>query len=332
MKELKKQWKQGQFHKCYLFYGSESYLVKNYEETLVKALLPVGTESMNSEVLEGKRITAAAIMDAVETLPFFHDKRLVLVRNSGFFCKGNAKEEGEYLLKFMENLPESTCLVFVEEKVEKNIRLYKAVAKYGQVVELKPLTEKEMLVWLKKSCEKEGIALTDQTAIYLLRITDNSMDNLERELSKLIAYKEGAGEITKEDIDAVCSVSLEAKIFDLVRAVAEKQVEQAIRLYRRLLLQKESPYMVLSLITRQFRLILESALLSQEGLPNTEIAKRLEVRDFAVRDYLKQSKSFQKEQLEKALSDCLQTDLDIKSGKIGEELAVEILLIRYSNR
>ncbi len=332
MKELKKQWKQGQFHKCYLFYGSEPYLVKNYEETLVNALLPAGTEGMNFEVLEGKRITAAAIMDAVETLPFFHDKRLVLVRNSGFFCKGTAKDEGEHLLDFMENLPESACLVFVEEKAEKNIRLYKAVAKYGQVVELKPLTEKEMMVWLKKSCGKEGVVLSDAIAIYLLRTTDNRMDNLEREISKLIAYKEGAGEITKEDVDAVCSVSLEAKIFDLVRAVADRQAERAVSLYRRLLLQKESPYMVLALITRQFRLILESALLSKEGLPNGEIAKRLEIRDFAVRDYLKQSKDFRKEQLETALMDCLQTDLDIKSGKIGEELAVEILLIRYSNR
>ena len=47
MKELKKQWKEHQFHKCYLFYGTETYLMKNYEEALVQALLPPGTESMN---------------------------------------------------------------------------------------------------------------------------------------------------------------------------------------------------------------------------------------------------------------------------------------------
>lgn len=54
MKELKKQWKEHQFHKCYLFYGTETYLMKNYEEALVQALLPPGTESMNSDILEGK--------------------------------------------------------------------------------------------------------------------------------------------------------------------------------------------------------------------------------------------------------------------------------------
>lgn len=332
MKELKKQWKQGEFHKCYLFYGSETYLIKNYEEALTEALLPPGAEGMNFDVLEGKKATAAAIMDAAETLPFLNEKRLVLVRNSEFFQKGGRKEEGENLVDFLGNLPETTCLLFVEEKVEKNNRLYKAVAKNGMAVDFQPLTEKEIISWLKKSCRDQDLTLNDSTAVYLLRITDNSMENLVRELGKLTAYKADGGEITKEDIDAVCSISLEARIFDLVRAVAEGRTERAMTLYRNLLRMKESPFLVLSLITRQFRLILECALLSAQGSPNPEIAKRLEIREFAVRDYLKQSKSFTKEQLQEALENCLQTDLDIKGGKIEEELAVELLLLRWSGK
>ena len=91
MKELKKQWKEHQFHKCYLFYGTETYLMKNYEEALVQALLPPGTESMNSDILEGKKATAATIMDAAETLPFLNDKRLVLIFEG---------QPGKYLYSF----------------------------------------------------------------------------------------------------------------------------------------------------------------------------------------------------------------------------------------
>ena len=90
--------------------------------------------------------------------------------------------------------------------------------------------------------------------------------------------------------------------------------------------------MILSLMTRQFRMILGAKLLSEAGISNGEIATRLEVRDFAVREYLRQATYFSKEQLEQAMSDCLQTDLDIKSGRIAETLAVELLLIRYSSR
>ena len=71
------------------------------------------------------------------------------------------------------------------------------------------------------------------------RQTDNSMENLQREMDKLIAYKDGTGEITQEDISAVCSVSLEAKVFELVRAMGEKKTEKAISIYSNLLSLKE---------------------------------------------------------------------------------------------
>lgn len=100
MKELKKQWKEHQFHKCYLFYGTETYLMKNYEEALVQALLPPGTESMNSDILEGKKATAATIMDAAETLPFLNDKRLVLIRNSEFSIGMAERKRGNGWLSF----------------------------------------------------------------------------------------------------------------------------------------------------------------------------------------------------------------------------------------
>ena len=130
MKELKKQWKNGEFGRCYLFFVAETYLIRDYETALTKAILPEGTEMMNHDIFEEKRATAAAIMDAAETLPFLNDKRLVTVRNSEFFHKGGRKEEAERLKEFLADLPESVCLLFVEEKVEKTSALYKAVVKH----------------------------------------------------------------------------------------------------------------------------------------------------------------------------------------------------------
>ena len=84
MKTLKKNWKNHEFSRCYLFFGEETYLIREYEAALRKAILPDGAEMMNEDSFEEKRATAAAIMDAAETLPFLNDKRLVIVRNSAF--------------------------------------------------------------------------------------------------------------------------------------------------------------------------------------------------------------------------------------------------------
>ena len=118
MKELKKNWKNGEFARCYLFFGAETYLIKDYEEALTKAILPEDTEMMNHDIFEEKRATAAAIMDAAETFPFLNDRRLITVRNSEFFQKGGRKEEGEKLKDFLSNIPESSCILFVEQSMD----------------------------------------------------------------------------------------------------------------------------------------------------------------------------------------------------------------------
>ena len=108
------------------------------------------------------------------------------------------------------------------------------------------------------------------------------------------------------------------------------RVRMAEQIYRTLLSMKESPYMVLSLITRQFRFILETKLLSESGMTNETIAAKLEIRDFAVKEYLRQSKRFSARVWKDAMKDCLETDLNIKSGKAAEETAVELLIVKYA--
>ena len=271
-------------------------------------------------------------MDAAETFPFLNEKRLVTVRNSEFFQKGGRKEEAERLKGFLADLPESVCLLFVEEKVEKTSALYKAVVKYGQAVEFKKLTEKDLATWVKKVCKDNGMQMSEGVLGLFLQTVDHDMENIEGELMKLIAYKGDETEIKGEDVRAVCTVSLEARVFDLVKAVAEKRPEKAVQIYRTLLSLKESPYMVLSLITRQFRFILQTKLLSEGGMTNDVIAAKLDIRDFAVKEYLRQSKRFPTAVWKEAMRDCLETDLNIKLGKAAEETAVELLIITYATK
>ena len=202
--------------------------------------------------------------------------------------------------------------------------------KHGQAVEFKKLTEKDLGAWIKKICKDQGKQMSESVLGLFLQTVDHDMENIEGELQKLIAYKGEDTEIKAEDIRAVCTVSLEARVFDLVKAVAEKRPEKAVQIYRTLLSMKESSYMVLSLITRQFRFILETKLLTESGMTNETIAAKLEIRDFAVKEYLRQSKRFPVQIWKEAMKDCLETDLNIKLGKAAEETAVELLIVKYA--
>ena len=86
MKTLQEDLKTGNFKHCYLLYGEEPYLVQQYK-TRLKNALSVEGDTMNTSVFSGKDIRPEALIDLAETLPFFAERRVILVENSGFFKK-----------------------------------------------------------------------------------------------------------------------------------------------------------------------------------------------------------------------------------------------------
>ena len=84
MKSLNEDIKTGQFKQVYLLYGEEAYLKKQYKDRLTRAMLPEG-DTMNYAYYEGKGIDGAELIDLAETMPFFAERRLIVVENSGFF-------------------------------------------------------------------------------------------------------------------------------------------------------------------------------------------------------------------------------------------------------
>ena len=110
MKTIDNDIKFGQLKKVYVLYGEERYLVKQYRDKLKKALSDP-EDTMNFSAFEGEDINVKEIIDLAETLPFFAERRVILIENSKLFKKGG-DELGEYL----ENIPETTYFVFVEEE------------------------------------------------------------------------------------------------------------------------------------------------------------------------------------------------------------------------
>ena len=89
MKSLNEDIKNGQWKPVYLLYGEEAYLKKQYKDRMTKAILPDG-DTVNYAYYEGKGINPGELIDLAETMPFFAERRLIVVENSGFFKKCGA--------------------------------------------------------------------------------------------------------------------------------------------------------------------------------------------------------------------------------------------------
>lgn len=324
MKSIDEDIKSGNFQKVYLLYGEEAYLKKQYKQKLKNALSKPD-DTMNTAFFQGKDINTGAIIDLAETLPFFADRRLIMIENSSVF-----KSAGEELAAYMKEIAETTCFVFTEDEVDKRSRMYKAVKNAGRIVEFARQPENILVQWILGRLKKENKKITRPVLQLFLAKTGNDMENIDKELEKLLCYTLGRDIITAEDVEAVCVTQTTGKIFEMINAIAEKKQKQALELYYDLLALKEPPMRILFLIARQFQILFQVKELTRQNHDSKFIAAKAGIPEFTVRRNQAQARSFSMEQLRKAVEDCVQAEEDVKTGNMNDRMSVELLIVKYS--
>ncbi|MDD6442538.1 MAG: DNA polymerase III subunit delta [bacterium] len=325
MKSLNEDLKTGQFKQIYLLYGEEAYLKKQYKDRFVKAMLPEG-DTFNYAYYEGKGVNPKEIIDLAETLPFFAERRLIVMENTGFLK--NACPE---LADYVKQMPETTNMIFIEEELDKRGKLYKAIKDKGRIVELTRQDERTLMRWILGMAKKEGKQMTESAAAYFLGKVGNDMENIQKELEKLFCYTLNYNEITIKEIDEICTTQISNHIFDMVDAVALKEQRKALDYYYDLLALKEPPMRILFLLTRQFRILLQIKELEKEGIAPKEMAAKVGIMPFLIGKYRAQAKPFTVKELREILEAGATAEEDVKTGKVGDVLSVEMFLIRYSS-
>ncbi|MEE8836932.1 MAG: DNA polymerase III subunit delta [Eubacteriales bacterium] len=322
------------FHRSYLLYGPEHYLRNGYKHALVSALLPEG-DTMNFSRYEGEDISAHDIISQAETLPFFADRRVILLEDTGIF----AKSAGE-LTDYMKNLPDYLVMIFSEEKVDKRSGMYKAVRKDGVVEEYGTQPADWLMRWIGARIGKEKKKIRRPVMERLMQITGTDMTNIDSELEKLLSYVmspdrptagEDPDEITLADLEEILAPQLEDQIFDMIRAVASHHQKQALDYYYELLALREAPLKIMALLTREYLQLYHVSELAAEGRPQNVIATAAGIPPFVVRRSLEVSRLYKRGEIRAILDDFAATEEDVKQGKISDRLAVEMLIIRYSS-
>ncbi len=324
MKTIDADIKSGSFAPAYLLYGEEAYLKRQYRDKLKKALSQEG-DTMNTSVFEGKGIAAGEVIDLAETMPFFADRRLILIENSGLFKSG-----AEELAEYMKEIAQSTCFVFVENEVDKRSRMFKSVKAAGRVVEFKKQSDSILVQWILGRLKREHKNITQPVMQQFLTAVGTDMENIDKELEKLLCYCMDRDVITAEDVRAICVQQTQNKIFDMVNAIGEKDQKKALELYYDLLALKEPPMRILFLIARQFQILLQLKELSGKGFDNKFMAAKAGVPEFALRRNLAQARGFSVERLYQAVADCVEAEEAVKTGNCNDRMAVELLIVQYS--
>jgi len=324
VEKLNKDISAGQFNNVYLFYGEETYLKNDYKNRIKKACIK-DDDTINFNQYEGKNIDLKEIFSLADTMPFFADYRLILLENTGLFKKSN-----DELSEYFEKVPDTTILLFVEDEIDKRSKTFKSAKKHGRVVEFPRQNEKVLEKWVLGKIKKENKQITKNALDLFFSKTGVDMENIASEIEKLLCYTLNKDSITEEDVDAICTEQVNNRIFEMIRAIAEKNQKRALDLYYDLLTLKEPPLRILALLSRQFRLLYQVKELLRLRKGRDEIARYTGIHSFIVRQYISQAGGFSGKMLKRAREDCIRTEEEIKSGKIADKLGVELLIVEYS--
>lgn len=341
-KDIINNLKNKNFDNTYLFYGREYYLIENAIKVF-KDSLSEGMIDFNLDIIDGKETTLDQFISSIETLPFMDDRKIVIVKDFELL-KGKKKNfsdsDEKYLIDHLDNIPESTVLVFVVYgDVDKRKSLVKKIDKKGIVFNCDKLSDMDLFKWVKKKFEANNVTIDNPQIMYFIdkegyrdKSSEKTLSDLENEINKISSFVGKENKVTNEVVDKLSQKKVENDIFKLIDYVGEKNSCNAMRILNDMMYEGESVLGIFSMIARQFKVVMQVRQLQIEGHTSKTIAEKLKIHPFVVSKALKQSNNFSDDIIIEMLNYILESDYKIKNGLVRDTLALEMLISKYCQR
>ena len=306
------------------FEGPEEHLKQTALQNLRRALLPEGMEELNESRLNAPETDE--LIAAAETLPFMADQRLILLRDHpAVVGRGEADER---LLSYLPSAPPTAVILFYCVLPVKQQKIKNAVKKLGGLVEFTALNDRELTTFVTKAFHDLGRECDARTADSLIFTAGKDLNLLLREAAKIASLHPDDPHVHPADVQALATPSTETVVFKIVDAVLAGQDGPAFAQLRSLLQRGERRTMILGALLRQFRLMQQVKIMQFEKKSQPAICAALGVSSYAAQQYIRQAASYTGRQVKEAVSLCLNTDLEVKSGLLREEGALESVMLK----
>lgn len=330
----------------YLLYGLDEFAADAFVDGLKAALGDPSLASLNISQLDGRTVDLAEVQAACGALPFLAERRLIIIDGwlTRLLSRGEAAgEEPEggrasasrdalaALAAYLPEQPDTAWLVLLERRdlPEKNVVLAAAAGKPWAEVRRFDLPRGEALVqWILARAQAEGGAFTRPAAQALADAQDEPRA-LGAEVAKLVTYAGGRRAVEPADVLALTPAGGEARIFDFVDHLGQRQGRQALAELHRLLDEVE-PLYVLSMIVRQFRLLLQARELLDARRTERDVAQALGLKPYPAEKVCAQAQRYRQPDLDRIHHRLLECDLAIKTGRTEPGTALDLLVVELT--
>jgi DNA polymerase-3 subunit delta len=312
---------------------------------------------LNTTRLDGRQTTLSEIRNAGDTMPFLAQRRLVIVE--GFLGRATAPAKGRLpgpdplssgepaltdasppeadkaqqkaLLAYLDQTPDTSDLVLVEEQIIGSGAILRRLLELQRDGRARILTcekpkKNDLPAWIRTRAKLHRVRLDVAAVADLAEFVGDDLRQLDQELIKLADYA-GGKEVGSADVRRLVPATRSASVFELVDALGLGNLPAAGKLMQHVLdVDGEHPLRLLTMIGRQYRLLIQTKALQAAGAKPPEIAKSLNVADWTAPKLLTQASRHSFARLQRAMERVLAADEAIKTGQMGDREAMDVLL------
>ena len=306
----------------YLING-ESYLIINEEiNNIVKDSKNIATFDLNLNTLE------EAILEA-GYLSIFADSKYIVIKNANFFGSGKLSEKDtNMLLNYLANPNSNSTLIFIcNEKIDLRKKITKIIKEKYTLKTLPNLKTYEIENRVNSYLNKISFKIEADALKYLISNNMNNYDLVMNEVNKIVLYYDNPGVISYQDVLNLSSKTINTNNFLLVDAIVNNDLAKSLELYNDLKTLKVEPSIIISLIYRDFRLMLNIKKMLNEGLREYNIMNELGLMDWQFNKYVSKVFPYKIKELEAIICKLADLDLNIKSGKVDRFMGLELFIL-----
>lgn len=282
------------------------YLAEEALERLLTAA--VGADRADSvSVLRGEETSWARVLDAARTGSLFAQQRVVVVRNAEAL-----KGEAQGLPAYLDDPTPGVALILMAAKVDRRRSVWKLLLERARVETIEPLKEPALRRRLALELRQRRLELGPDGIEEIVSRVGQDLRRVIGELDKLEAFAQGRGGLTAEDVAACLGRGIAQPLYKLSDAFVARRPTDVLARMEEVLDEGEAPVLVLGTIYRALRTLRGAAELT--GAPWGEVASRVGVPPFKVRDLMEAARRWPEADLRRGLAALGEADRRLKSG------------------
>ncbi len=276
--------------------------------------------------------TLDEVLEEASYMAMFDEQKCIIVKNAKFFSPNSkdtslkAKEESEKLLKYWERENPHTTLIFVVSgSVDNKKKIVSILKENNHLFAFPSLTKTEIKNELHKYVIKANYQIDDKSLWEIINKANGNFDLAINEIKKIMLYYNKPTTILYDDVKHLTSKTIDENNFKLVDFIISKDLTNALICLNESKILKVEPSVIISLLYREFRLMLSALILEKKQTSYQDTLKTLKLADWQYQKVRNNLRIYNKEEIKEEIVKLSDLDYKYKSGIINRD----VILITY---